>query len=110
MIRCWARVVSINTYGRNPAIIQDNTISFVITEPLNQTQSTTKSDFSVFELASEPDTQSPDVPGSVKALPSASNEIVIVWEPASDNRGVAAYEVFRDGNLIATTPLSRVLR
>ena len=95
----------INQYLRsNPMLIQDDTISLVITDPKNQTQSTTRSSFSVFELATEPDTQSPDVPNSVRALPSAINEIVIVWEPSSDNRGVIGYEVFRDGSLITTTP------
>jgi len=41
---------------------------------------------------------------AVKALGSASDQIVIVWDPVVDNVGVVGYQVYRDGTLIATTP------
>ena len=88
----------------NQMLIKDDNIAVIITDPLSKTQSTTRSNFSIFDLADEPDTESPEIPTSVRALPSASDEIVIVWEPTIDNRGVVGYEIFRDDALIATTP------
>lgn len=88
----------------NPILIQQDNISVVMTDPVTKTQSVTRSGYSLFELATEPDTQSPETPESVRALASANNEVIIVWEPAFDNRGVVAYDIFRDGDLIATTP------
>ncbi len=96
---------SIDQYLKlNPMLIQEDKISLVITDPKTNKQSSTRSDFSVFELATSPDTQIPETPQSVRALPSASNEIVVVWEPSSDNRGVIGYDIYRDGSPIATTP------
>ena len=88
----------------NPMFIQNDTVALVITDPISQAQTTTKSTFSVFELASDADTEPPKEPEAVRALPSATNEIVVVWEAALDNRGVAGYDVYREGELIATTP------
>jgi len=46
----------------------------------------------------------PTVPGSLRALGIASNEIIIVWEPSLDDVAVLEYNVVRNGSLIATTP------
>lgn len=95
----------IHSYLRNNSIfIQDDKIGLVITDPKTEVQSTTKSEFSVFEVATDADSEPPMEPDSVRALPSASNEIVLVWELAADNRGVVGYDVYREGVLVATTP------
>lgn len=95
----------IDSYLRaNQMLIKDDRIAVVITDPETKVQSTTRSNFSLYDLADEQDIESPQTPMSVRALPSASDEIVIVWEPAIDNRGVVGYEIFRDDALIATTP------
>jgi hypothetical protein len=46
----------------------------------------------------------PTIPQNLRALPASDSEAVIVWEPSSDDKGVAGYHVYRDGTLIATTP------
>jgi len=48
------------------------------------------------------DTQAPTDPNSLQILQGSSG-LVVVWNEASDNRGVAGYHVFRDGTQIATT-------
>jgi len=89
---------------KNTAFIKNEKISLVITDPETNTQSTTLTDFDVFEGALQDDLESPSAPLGVKAVPSATNEVVLVWDPSSDNRGVVGYDVFRDGELIKTTP------
>lgn len=88
----------------NTAFIKNDKISLIITDPVTNTQSSTRSNFDVYELALQNDTENPSVPLGIKALPSATNEIVVVWEPSTDNRGVVGYNLYRDGELIATTP------
>jgi hypothetical protein len=46
----------------------------------------------------------PTIPQNLRALPASDSEVVIVWEPSSDDKGVAGYHVYRDAVLIATTP------
>ena len=97
-----------NFLRNNPMLLKDDNISFVITDPVNGIQSTLNTGFALYELSTEPDTETPTVPANVRALASAEtgvvNEVVVVWDPSSDNRGVVGYEVFRDGERIAITP------
>jgi hypothetical protein len=46
----------------------------------------------------------PTIPQNPRALAASENEVVVVWEPSSDDKGVAGYHVYRDGTLITTTP------
>jgi len=89
---------------KNPMFIENEKVALVITDPVTDNQSTTRLGFSVFELTSDADNEPPEEPKSVRALPSASNEIILIWEPALDNKGVVGYDVYRERELIATTP------
>lgn len=90
-----------NFLNNNKVVINNNQITLVFTGENIQTISidgaSIKTDFTK-------DNQNPSIPGQVRALPSGTNEIVVVWEPSSDNRGVAGYNVFRNGELVDTTP------
>ncbi len=88
----------------NPLFIKDGFIQAVITDPETKTQSTTRSNFSVFTLATQADNEVPSAPTEVRALPSALDEIVLVWEPATDDMGVVAYRIYRENVFVATTP------
>ena len=48
------------------------------------------------------DTTPPTVPGEVMAEAAGPYEVVISWNPSSDDVGVVGYKVYRDGNAIAT--------
>ncbi|SDM33149.1 chitinase [Nonomuraea jiangxiensis] len=49
-----------------------------------------------------PDTQAPTVPGNVSVGGATSSSLTVTWSAATDNVGVARYEVSRDGGTPAT--------
>ena len=49
-----------------------------------------------------PDTESPTSPGNLAASAVDGGPVLLEWEAASDNVGVAEYEVYRDDQLIDT--------
>lgn len=50
------------------------------------------------------DQQAPTVPNNVKAIAAGSTSMTITWDAATDNVGVAGYELYRGSNKIATLP------
>jgi hypothetical protein len=52
-----------------------------------------------------PDTTPPVVPGAPYSTNIYPTTILLAWAPTTDNTGVAAYNLFRDGSLITTTSL-----
>ncbi|MBK9615925.1 MAG: fibronectin type III domain-containing protein [Uliginosibacterium sp.] len=53
-------------------------------------------------LAAVRDTQPPSAPGSLRATQIGQSSLSVAWLPASDNTGVAVYDVTLNGVLIAT--------
>jgi serine/threonine protein kinase/chitodextrinase len=51
-----------------------------------------------------PDVSPPTVPDGLRATGRSVNSIVLAWTASRDNVGVAGYEVYRDGTLIANVP------
>ena len=49
-----------------------------------------------------PDTTAPSAPAGLTATPATADRVDLGWTAASDDYGVAGYEVFRDGTLIGT--------
>ena len=88
----------------NPVIVNNGTITIIVTDPDVSTASTVASNLPVGTDFSATDTQPPEAPSGVRALASASNEIVVAWESSSDNVAVVSYEVLRDGAVVAETP------
>ncbi len=48
------------------------------------------------------DTQAPSAPGSFSGSAPSSSQVLLTWTAATDNVGVTAYRVARNGSLIAT--------
>jgi chitodextrinase len=48
------------------------------------------------------DTQAPSAPTNLRATASSSTSVGLTWGASTDNTGVAGYEVFRGGSLLAT--------
>ncbi len=93
---------------QNPILISNVngnvTITIIIKDPVTGTQSTVVEGLAINTDLTANDVIPPNAPTALRVLPSASNEIVLAWDSANDNIGVTAYEVARDGNVIATTP------
>jgi chitodextrinase len=54
-------------------------------------------------LVSNSDQQAPTAPTNLDAQAIDARRVDLTWTPATDNRGVTNYEVYRDGSLLATT-------
>jgi len=89
---------------KNPVIVDGDIIRILLTDRVRKTQSKTQSNLALNAQLNVADTTAPQAPISVRAIGSASDQIVVVWDPAVDNVGVRGYQVFRDGELIETTP------
>ncbi len=53
-----------------------------------------------------PDTEAPEIPAGLSAIPSGSDTIELSWQAASDNVGIIGYRVFRDGVEIANSAIN----
>ena len=87
----------------NPIIINNGVINIFILDPDTNTQSQAASGIDVSASLLDADNEAPSSPSGVRALPAASNEILLVWEPALDNVAVSSYNIFRDGVLVDST-------
>jgi fibronectin type 3 domain-containing protein len=52
--------------------------------------------------AAPADTTAPSKPGGMDVLVAGSSQLVIDWNPSTDNVGVTAYDVYRGGVLVGT--------
>ncbi len=89
---------------RNTVIIEQGSVSFLITDPATETQSLTRSTLSLNANLRDNGSSPPTVPAEVKALGGDIDQIVVVWTPSSDDVAVLEYEVLRDGAIVTTTP------
>ncbi|MFK7855769.1 MAG: fibronectin type III domain-containing protein [Granulosicoccus sp.] len=88
---------------RNPVLINNGSITIIISEPENDTQTVVSSNLPINTDLTASDDIPPSAPTGLRVLPSASDEIVLVWDAATDNVAVSGYQVIRDGVVIATT-------
>jgi chitodextrinase len=49
------------------------------------------------------DTQAPSTPGSLRVTGATDTSVATAWNASSDNVGVTGYNVYRNGNFVATT-------
>ncbi|ATB42129.1 hypothetical protein CYFUS_007606 [Cystobacter fuscus] len=49
------------------------------------------------------DTQAPTVPGSLTATAASSSQINLTWSASTDNVGVTAYDIYRNGTLVGSS-------
>lgn len=88
---------------RNPVLINNGNVTIIIAGPGTGIQTIVSSDLPLDTVLTATDTIPPTAPIGLRALPSASDEIVLAWNAASDNIGVTSYVVFRDGVPVDTT-------
>jgi len=50
------------------------------------------------------DTKPPSVPGNLHATTVDATSVTLTWDASTDDFGVGGYDVFRDGQLVATVP------
>ncbi len=88
----------------NPVIINNNQITVIINDPVTNIQNLIINTVDLgFDFTSTSDSV-PSTPGNLRALPANESEIVVVWEASTDDKGVAGYRVYRNGDLVGTTP------
>jgi chitodextrinase len=57
----------------------------------------------VLSVSQGTDTQAPDAPTDLSANAAGSTQVDLSWSASTDNVGVTAYEIYRNGSLLATT-------
>jgi hypothetical protein len=90
----------------NSTVIINNQINIILNQAAEDDaiQTPLVSDVDIdYDFTNSSDS-APTTPQNLRALPASDSDVVIVWEPSSDDKGVAGYHVYRDGELIATTP------
>jgi glucose/arabinose dehydrogenase/chitodextrinase len=58
-------------------------------------------EFQVYGTTGSGDTQAPTTPGNLHSTSVTSNSISLAWEASTDDVGVAAYDIYNDGNKIS---------
>ena len=94
-----------------PVILNNNQITVIVNNSVTINNTVTNIQNLVIngvnldtDFTSTADTP-PTTPENVRALTTVnSGEIIVVWEASSDDKGVAGYNVYRNGSLVATTP------
>ncbi|MGD8570407.1 MAG: Calx-beta domain-containing protein, partial [Gammaproteobacteria bacterium] len=85
-------------------VIINNNFTISLTDPATDVENEIVSSVGLDTNLALPDNQAPTMPQNLRAVPASATDIVVVWDPSSDNIGVAGYNVYRDGELVATTP------
>ncbi|MFI6729762.1 fibronectin type III domain-containing protein [Streptomyces atratus] len=57
----------------------------------------------------EADTRKPTTPGHVTARASSATSVHVMWEPATDNKAVTGYEVYRKGERVKSVAATKVM-
>ena len=94
-----------------PVIINNNQITVIVNNSVTINNTVTNIQNLVIngvnlntDFTSTADTP-PTTPENVRALTTVNNgEIIVVWDASFDDKGVAGYNVYRNGLLVATTP------
>ncbi|MER5552490.1 fibronectin type III domain-containing protein [Streptomyces sp. NPDC002793] len=59
--------------------------------------------------SAEADTRNPTAPEGVTAQAGSSTSVHVMWERATDNEGITAYDVFREGRKAATVGAAKLM-
>ncbi|MCF6211192.1 MAG: hypothetical protein L3K24_11135 [Gammaproteobacteria bacterium] len=88
-------------------VINNDQIAIIITDPVTSIQNLIINGVNLdIDFKSDVDA-APTTPGNLRALstlPASTGEIVVVWDASTDDKGVAGYNVYRNSDLIGTTP------
>jgi chitodextrinase len=56
-----------------------------------------------------PDSTPPTPPGPASVYAFSATQLLVVWIPATDNRYVAGYRIYRNGTLLANSPIAALM-
>ena len=94
--------------NENPVIIRNNRATIIVNDPQTNLQAVAVNRVALQTTFGEIDTIPPQQVQNVRALSAGSADdngvIVLAWTTATDNIGVATYEIYRDEVLIDHTP------
>ncbi|MGH1485079.1 MAG: Calx-beta domain-containing protein [Cellvibrionaceae bacterium] len=88
-------------------IINNNLINVIINQPVvnNPIFNTIITNVDLNTDFTDANDAAPSLPGEVRVLPTdIDSEALVVWTPSIDDKGVAFYNIYRDGILVSTTP------
>jgi len=110
----WTATLSPTTMNLSPG--GTSSATFLVTSAANATPATYPIQVNISDAASaahnasasgsdvvQADTQAPSVPTGLTASVSKRTNVTLTWQAATDNVGVAGYEVWRNGVRVATT-------
>jgi len=110
----WAATISPTAMSVSPGVTSSAT--FLVTSPASAAASTYPIQVNITDTATtvhgasasgsdvvQADTQAPSVPTGLAAAVSKRTNVSLTWQAATDNIGVAGYEVWRNGARVATT-------
>ncbi len=94
--------------NENPVIIRNNRATIIVNDPQTNLQAVAVNRVQLQTTFGAVDEIPPQQVQNVRALGAENTDdsgtVVIAWTTATDNIGVATYEIIRDGLLIAHTP------
>ena len=76
---------------------------YTFTVKAKDAKDNTSSSSEALAAATKPDTEAPTVPAGLTVVSKSCNMVELSWEASTDNVGVKAYEVYKDGVLITST-------
>ena len=83
-------------------INQQNNITINVIDPNTQIQTTVLEAFDLNQDITEPDTEAPSKPLKISAVAASDTNVVLTWSSATDNIGIAGYNVYQNDAKIAT--------
>lgn len=81
----------------------DNQVTLTWTDPSNNTQVVVINNYNLGSLFDTQSNKAPTAPTDIRAFFNTTSTL-FVWKPATDDKGVAGYEVYVDGQSVGTTP------
>ena len=86
--------------------IHDDKVTIRIREPETDIEADLTDDLDLHTDLTQTDEIDPVMIDGARifAFAYSETEMIVVWTPATDNIAVSGYEIYRDGNLIATSP------
>ena len=85
-------------------VIINNNFTIALTDPATSIENEVASNVALTTDLTQPDNGAPSTPGNLRAVPASGTEMIVVWDPSTDNIGVAGYNVYRNNQLVETTP------
>ncbi len=88
----------------NPVVINNNQLTVIINDPVTNIQNIIINNINLGTDLTVDTDSAPTTPENVRALLASTTEILVVWEASTDDKGVAGYNVYRNGDKVGTTP------